>query len=202
VPDLRHAVALHVAALTAETTQQAESDVSPALENEVLAPDAAVPEGIESLFSQYAADVAAVGLAMLGGNDEAQDLVQDVFLRAWRGLDKLKSPESVKPWLMTIAVRAARTRLRRRRLRQIFFGADHPDFEKVAATGATAEDKLMLQRLFEVLETMPLNLRTPWVLRHIQTEKVEEIAKICGWSLSTTKRRLQEAQQFVARGIG
>ena len=34
---------------------------------------------------------------MLGKSDEAEDLVQDVFLRAWRGLSKLQRPEAVKP---------------------------------------------------------------------------------------------------------
>jgi RNA polymerase sigma-70 factor (ECF subfamily) len=157
--------------------------------------------GIEALFSRYAGEVAALGLTMLGKKDEAEDLVQDVFLRAWRGLANLRAPELVKPWLMTIAIRLARTRLRRRRLSRILWGAGEPDYEHVAASGATADDKLLLQRLFCVLDAMPVNLRTPWVLRNMHAEKVEEIAKMCGWSLSTTKRRLGTAQRRVNKAL-
>jgi DNA-directed RNA polymerase specialized sigma24 family protein len=49
---------------------------------------------------------------------------------------------------------------------------------------------------------MPLNLRIPWMLRYIHTEKVEDISRMCGWSLSTTKRRLDAAQERVIKGLG
>lgn len=157
---------------------------------------------IEALFARYAPEVAGIGLAMLGGHDEAQDLVQDVFLRAWRGIGQLRSQEAVKPWLMTIAVRAARTRLRRRAFSRVSFGIEEPMLEEVAAPGPSPEDRLLVQRLFTVLNTMPANLSTAWVLRFIEAEKVERVASLCGWSLSTTKRRIKAAQQSVQEGMG
>jgi RNA polymerase sigma-70 factor (ECF subfamily) len=163
-------------------------------------PDKGPPvASIDDLFRRYASDVASLGIAMLGKNDEAEDLVQDVFLRAWRGLSRLQHPELVKPWLMTIAVRAARTRLRRRRVSRLWLGVEEPDFEQIAAPGTAPDDKVLFRRLFLVLEKMPVDLRIAWVLRHIQTETVENVAALCGCSLSTAKRRINTAHERVLR---
>src|SRR5262245_38791096 len=91
------------------------------------------PLGIEELFRRHSQAIAALGLAMLQSGEEADDLVQDVFLRAWRALDRLENREEARPWLMTIAIRVARTRLRRRKLTRLLFRVDEPDFEQVAA---------------------------------------------------------------------
>ena len=93
---------------------------------QLVRPDAALgpsqePEelGIEELFRLHAGAVASLGLSVLHSVEEADDLVQEVFLRAWRALDRLEAREEARPWLMTIAIRVARTRLRRRKLSRL-----------------------------------------------------------------------------------
>jgi RNA polymerase sigma-70 factor (ECF subfamily) len=116
---------------------------------ETLAPGSSVrvssephrPPGIEELFRRHAPAVASLGLAMLHSAEEADDLVQDVFLRAWRAIDRLEDPEGARPWLMTIAVRCARTRLRRRKLSQLLFRLDEPDFDEVPSPGLLPEHR-------------------------------------------------------------
>ncbi|HEX6272207.1 MAG TPA: sigma-70 family RNA polymerase sigma factor [Polyangiaceae bacterium] len=157
--------------------------------------------GIEELFRRHAASIASLGLAMLQNVEEADDLVQDVFLRAFRALDRLEDPEGARPWLMTIAVRLARTRLRRRKLTRLLFRFDEPDFEQIAAPGALPEHRDLVKRLQLILDKMPVELRIAWVLRHVQTETVESIAELCGWSLSTAKRRIQEAHERVTKKL-
>jgi RNA polymerase sigma-70 factor (ECF subfamily) len=151
----------------------------------------------EDLFRQHAAAVASVGLSMLQSAQEADDLVQDVFVKAWRAFDRLEDREAARPWLMTIAIRLARTRLRRRKLTRLLFLADDQEIERVAAANAPPEELDMLKRLYGILDRIPVDLRIAWVLRNVQQETVPTIAELCGWSLSTTKRRLRTAEERV-----
>jgi RNA polymerase sigma-70 factor (ECF subfamily) len=157
---------------------------------------------IDELFRKYAADIASLGLAMLGKKDEADDLVQEVFLRAFRGIKNLRDPTRIRPWLMTVAVREGRTRLRRRKLSRLWLGAEDFDFEQIAAPGSSAEEKIQITRLFRVLEGLGVDLRLAWVLRYLQSETAESVAEQCGWSLSTTKRRIRAAHDKVLKGMG
>jgi RNA polymerase sigma-70 factor (ECF subfamily) len=153
--------------------------------------------GIEELFRRHAPAVASLGLAMLRSAEEADDLVQDVFLRAWRAMDRLTDPEGARPWLMTIAVRCARTRLRRRKLSQLLFRLDEPDVEQIPSPGVLPEHRDLVKRLYLVLDKMPVELRIAFVLRYVQSETVQSVAELCGWSLSTAKRRIHAAHERV-----
>jgi RNA polymerase sigma-70 factor (ECF subfamily) len=159
------------------------------------------PIGIEELFRRHAASIASLGLAMLQSVEEADDLVQDVFMRAFRALDRLEDPEGARPWLMTIAVRLARTRLRRRKLTRLLFRVEEPDFEQVASPGALPEHRDLVKRLQLILDKMPVELRIAWVLRYVQAETVQSVAELCGWSLSTAKRRIQDAHERVSKKL-
>ena len=175
---------------------------------QLVRPDAALgpsqePEelGIEELFRLHAGAVASLGLSVLHSVEEADDLVQEVFLRAWRALDRLEAREEARPWLMTIAIRVARTRLRRRKLSRLLFRTGETDFEHIAAPGVLPEHRQLLQRLYATLDQLPVELRIAWVLRYVQAETVESVARLCGWSLSTAKRRIQTAHSRVTRKL-
>ena len=80
---------------------------------------------LDTLFRRYSSYVAAIAHRLLGRDDDVDDTVQEVFLAAVRGLGSVRDPKAVKAWLARIAVRSARRRLRKRRLRS-FFGLDDP----------------------------------------------------------------------------
>ena len=63
---------------------------------------------LEAAFRRYSRYVAAVALRLLGRDDEVDDVVQEVFLAALRGLERLREPEAVKGWLATVTVRPPR----------------------------------------------------------------------------------------------
>src|SRR4051794_28489273 len=80
---------------------------------------------LDALFRRYAPYVAAVAHRLLGRDDDVDDTVQEVFLAAVRGLKAVRDPNAVKAWLARIAVRVARRKLRKRRLRT-FLGLEDP----------------------------------------------------------------------------
>src|SRR5882724_4133635 len=88
---------------------------------------------LEAVFRGHARYVAAIALRLLGCDDEVDDVVQEVFVAAMRGLHTLREPAAIRGWLATVAVRVARRKLRRRRFR-VFVGLDAmPDFARLVA---------------------------------------------------------------------
>lgn len=147
------------------------------------------------VFRRYAPYVAAVAYRLLGRDDEVDDTVQEVFLVAVRDLGRVRDPNAIKGWLARIAVRAARRRLRLRRMRA-FFGVDDPALSQaVVDESASPEERALLERVYRVLDTLPTNERIAWTLRHIEGEQLEAVAALTGCSLATAKRRIARAAQ-------
>jgi RNA polymerase sigma-70 factor (ECF subfamily) len=156
---------------------------------------------LDAAFRSYARYVAAVALRLLGRDDELDDVVQEVFLIAVRGLGRLREPEAVKGWLATVTVRVAGRRLRRRRLRALV-GLDRgAGYEEIAASGASQEERALLGRVYRVLDGMPVKERLAWLLRHVEGERLEAVAELCGCSLATAKRRIAAAQKILDEAL-
>lgn len=150
---------------------------------------------LDALFRRYAPYVAAVAHRLLGRDEDVDDTVQEVFLAAVRGVHAVRDPAAVRGWLACIAVRVARERLRKRRMRA-FFGLDDPiAYESVVDAGATAEQRALVARVYRLLDGVPTNQRIAWSLRYIEGEPLESVAALCGCSLATAKRRIAAAAQ-------
>ncbi len=163
--------------------------------------DDVVDLDLDELFRRYAPYVASIGYRLLGRDDEVDDLVQDVFLAAHRGLGRLRNREAVKGWLATVSVRLARRRLRARRVRSFLHLDATPDYMEVADGSASPEDRALLARIYQVLDGIPANDRVAWSLRHVQGEKLERVAELCQCSLATAKRRIKAAQVAIEREV-
>lgn len=149
------------------------------------------------LFKRFAPYVARIGLRLLGRESDVDDLIQEVFLAAFKQRDQLRDPTAAKNWLATIAVRTARRQLRRRRLRQ-FVGLDQggPALE-LPDPQISPEKKALLARVYEILDNMGVERRLAWTLRYVEGEKLEIVAERCGCSLATVKRRIASAQALL-----
>lgn len=149
------------------------------------------------LFKRFAPYVARIGLRLLGRESDVDDLIQEVFLAAFRQRDQLRDPNAAKNWLATIAVRTARRQLRRRRLRQ-FVGLDQggPALE-LPDPGISPEKRALLARVYQILDSMGVERRLAWTLRYVEGEKLEVVAERCSCSLATVKRRIASAQALL-----
>jgi RNA polymerase sigma-70 factor, ECF subfamily len=152
-----------------------------------------VPD-LAGLFRDHAGFVAALGTKLLGREAEVDDLVQDVFIRAMRGLKNLRDPGAVRGWLAAIAVRQASGRLARRRLLRVLGLDTAHDYEWIADESLDEQDRAALVDVYRALDNLPPRLRIPWVLRFAQGEQLDTIASLCGCSRATVKRRLEAAQ--------
>jgi RNA polymerase sigma-70 factor (ECF subfamily) len=170
--------------------------VAPAPATPVPEPDANALD-LDTLFRRYSPYVAAVAHRLLGRDDDVDDTVQEVFLAAVRGLRTVRDPQAVKSWLACIAVRVARRKLRKRRLRS-FLGLEDPaTYGKVTDTSASPEQRALLERVYRVLDDMPTGDRIAWALRYVEGEPLESVAVLSGCSLATAKRRIRAAARTI-----
>lgn len=156
---------------------------------------------IEDVFRRYSMDVAALGYSILQRSDETEDLVQDVFMLAFRGLKRVRQPELVKSWLMTITARVARRRLYRLKRMSTRLTSDETVFDGLVAPTASPEHRLLYRRLLGVLDMLPVEQRIAWALHYLEAESAESVAELCGWSRSTAKRRINAARAQVMKQL-
>lgn len=154
----------------------------------------------DALFHRFSPYVATIGLRILGRDDEVDDLVQEVFFEAHRGLASLRSPDAVKGWLARICVRKATRRLRRRRLRSLFRADPVEDHAQLADEGASPEQAAQVASAYRLLNTLPADERVVWVLRHVEGHSLDELTDLCRCSQSTVQRRLRAAEQKLEKG--
>ena len=160
------------------------------------------PVEFDELFARYARYVARLAARLLGSGDtEVDDVVQEVFWLASRRLANIADMIQARGWLATVTTRTVARRLRRRRFRRLFHagGAYVPD---VPAPGATAEQRALLGRLYEVLETLPTDQRLAWSLRYVEGEPLDMVAAASGCSLATAKRRVSAAKKVIDEVFG
>lgn len=163
------------------------------------APD---PSDFDALYRRYAPYVAAIAARILGREPELDDLVQDAFLNALRGLQGLREPAAIKGWLAKITVRLATRRLRQLKLRRaLLLSRDVADDESIYAPGASSEQRVLIAKVYKVLDGLPAAERVAWVLRHVQGEPLQRIPELCDCSLSTAQRRLARAQAVLEREL-
>lgn len=154
----------------------------------------------DALFHRYAPYVATIGLRIMGRDDEVDDLVQEVFFEAHRGLHTLRSPDAVKGWLARICVRKATRRLQRRKLRRLFRMEPLEDYADLVDHDASPEQAAQVQNAYALLRELSPDERVVWVLRHVEGHSLDELTDLCGWSKSTVQRRLRAAEAALAKG--
>ncbi len=163
--------------------------------------DPTEPLSLDDAFRRYAPYVAKIGLRILGRSDEVDDLVQDVFLAAHRGIARLRSPEAVRGWLATVAVRCARRRLRLRAWKSLLGLEAAPGYEELADPSASPEDRAIIARVYRLLEGLPADERIAWVLHRVEEEPLPRVALLVGRSLATVKRRIARAARAIEEGL-
>ncbi len=152
----------------------------------------------EALFNRYGGYVERLLWGLLGPQPDVEDLLHDVFVRAFAGIESLENPERVRSWLAGIAVHTTREWMRRRkRSWWLSFVGELPDVATLPPSEETSE---ATRCTFEILQNMQEEERIVFSLRFIEGMEMAEIALACDMSLSTIKRRLKSAEaHFLAR---
>lgn len=162
--------------------------------------EAACAECVE----RHSPGVYRVALRLTGNEAEAEDVVQETFLSAFKAIDKFEGRSGLATWLYRITHNAALMRLRRKRPDQVSV-----DDEEVFGEGMEVPSQLhdwccLPERDFETSEarvemeqairTLPEKLRVVFVMRELEGLSTEETAQVLGVSIAVVKTRLHRAR--------
>jgi len=155
----------------------------------------------EQLFERLRGPLYAHLCRLIGDRERAEELLQDVFLRAYRALPKLPPEANHRAWLYRIASNAARDHHRRQRLRAWLPLPDdeHSSAARSAPDGSALssgaspdlEEAIAVQAALQTLKPI---YREPLILYSIEGLSVAEVAEVLGIGLSAAKMRLARAR--------
>ncbi len=160
----------------------------------------------DELVRRYKDRVYNVVYRFLGNHEDALDVAQEVFVRAYRGINQYAGQAQVYTWLYAIAANLARNRLRDQGRKGRSLGVSLETLEEeapgMARSAATEETpRVLAQReelnraLEDCLEALPEIYRLPFVLRVFEGLRYEEISASVDCPEGTVKSRLNQARK-------
>lgn len=156
-------------------------------------------DALAPLVERHYARLYRIALAYLRQREDALDVVQEAFVRAYQGASRWDGSAAAGPWLTRVTVNLAIDRWRRNRRRGETFAplADDDHASSLADPVASAErgvhGREAGERVARALRVLPERQRAVVVLRHYQDLSLEEIAEALGMSLGTVKSSLHRA---------
>lgn len=143
----------------------------------------------------------AVGI--IGSHDDAEDITQEVFLKAYGSLAGFRGDSAVYTWLYRIAVNLSLNHLRRRKVRS-FFGLEQ--IQNVLPDSKTADADLERTELSAKLKAailmLPPKQRAVFILRHFRNLQHKEIASIMERDEGTIKANYFQAVSKLRKALG
>ncbi len=149
-------------------------------------------EAFGELVRRHQDFVYGAALRVVKNRAIAEDLAQETFLRAFRGLEGFRGDAKVRSWLYRIATNLALNAVTRRRE---FPTEELPDAPVPWGPAAAAEAANLREHLRTAIENLPESLRGPLVLREYHEMSYEEIAQATGLPLNTVRTRILRARR-------
>ena len=167
-------------------------------------------ERFEAFVREYQDMVFATAVRLLGREDEAEDVAQTVFLRAFERFSTIGPSPSAPGWLKTVATNLCLNHLSRYRARWQFFSeldqtgdAGTIAFADTVAAREAEDEEAQRQdrdtRLENALRRLPDHQRVPLVLFHFDERSYQEIASTLGVSLSKVKTDIHRGREALKK---
>lgn len=162
------------------------------------------------LVDRYQTPIVNYVCRMLGNYEDAVDLSQDVFLKAYSALESYRPQYPFPAWLFRIARNAAIDEIRKRRLSTVSLDAPM-EFEdgvagrEVQSPGLDPEDSYLgiefADRVSAAIDELPEKYREPIILRHAADLSYEEIAEALELPIGTVKTRIFRARDALRQSL-
>jgi RNA polymerase sigma-70 factor, ECF subfamily len=166
-------------------------------------------ESFNQLVRRWERPIFALAYRTLGREEDARDVVQDAFLRAYRGLPRFKGEAKFSSWLYRITLNLCRDWIRRERRAPIVpapAGADPNTFADEQASPATSVEELvgrqqMSEAVAQAMAELPEDQRTAILMKEYHGLTFQEIADTLQCPLSTVKTRLYQGLSVLRRRL-
>lgn len=166
--------------------------------------------GFGELMAAHSPRLLSLAWRLTGNREDAEDIVQEAFLRLHRSLGRFRGDSSVATWLYRTTTRLAIDQMRRRKLRdKIFFfrrDSEEPDPVEIAAdSDATPAERLLASEtrrlLKRTLQGLSPRQQAVFKLRHYEGLPLREIALLLELEEGTVKAHLHRAVAFLRQAV-
>jgi len=179
--------------------------------------DAAIVEQIRAgdvdafrdLVSRHGRTVYSMAYRMTGNEHDAEDVVQETFMKAYQQMDRFESRSSFGTWLHRIGINCALDVLRTRKSRQEVAGPQDPEslqaLDSLSSNDPSpdilAHDCEVREHVTKAMDCLTANERAAFVLRHFQDMPIREIGGVLGLKERATKVTIFRAVQKLRRTL-
>ncbi len=179
-------------------------------ETAVASTKAGDKDAFRVLVERHSRPLFRVAYRMTGNEQDAEDVVQETLLRAYRSIEKFDERASFRTWLHRIAVNCSLdlVRARKRRLiknRETYGGERVDPMESIPAPGPTPDRVAMSLeargRIAGAMEELTTSERAAFVMRHFEGMCIEDISQILGCRPGAAKHRVFRAVQKLRRAL-
>jgi RNA polymerase sigma-70 factor, ECF subfamily len=165
-------------------------------------------ESFNQLMLRWERPIYALAYRVIGREEEARDVVQETFLRAYRGLRNFRGQAKFSSWIYRIALNLCRDWIRRERRAPIAATPEGVDLVELAAEREPAESiedliarNDMSRVVARAMARLPEEQRTAIILKEYHGMTFQEIADLQGCPLSTVKTRLYQGLSVLRRQL-
>jgi RNA polymerase sigma-70 factor, ECF subfamily len=159
----------------------------------------------EAGFSRYVAEnqrrVFQIAYGVLGNSADAEEVAQEVFLRAYQKSQSLRDAEKFRAWVNRIAFRLALNRQRGQRRRLIRDTAWHASTVETLDGAKSAEDRLLVEKLRSHIEDLPRKLRQVLQLSLVEDMDATDVGAVLGIPSGTVRSRLHAARKLLLEAM-
>ena len=161
-------------------------------------------EAYGKLVEKYSARIINLAYAMMSDRHEAEDVAQEAFVRAYKGLPRFQRKAKFSSWLYQIALNLCRDRLKSRARQgrtadeEQLAGVDGNPREEAPAMAVEGE---LSQKMRERIQELPVLYRESFVLRHLQGLDYADIAKITEVPADTVRVRAYRAREMLRQTL-
>lgn len=156
----------------------------------------------ETLVRRHARAAARLAHRLLGNREDAEDVVQDAFAKAYVNLATFREEASFRTWLLHIVMHLCHDHLRRRERRGPTLGLDGVEpATRDAGPGRDAQARDELRSLREAVDDLPPRQRAALVLKVVEGLPYDEVARALGTTVESARVYLSLARQSIRRRV-
>jgi RNA polymerase sigma-70 factor (ECF subfamily) len=156
------------------------------------------------LVDKYSSRIINLGYAMIGDRHQSEDIAQEAFVRAYKGLSRFEKKAKFSSWLYQIALNLCKDHLKAKSRH-----AKSADDEQLAALNTNPQEQAprvvlqseLSQKMREAINNLPYLYRESFVLRHLQGLDYSEVASITSVPADTVRVRAYRAREMLRQSL-
>lgn len=164
----------------------------------------------DTLVTKYHLKVVNLVMRFVKDNDDAQDVAQEAFIKAYRGLKNFRGDSAFYTWLYRIAINSAKNYLVSQGRKTPTYAVDIEDAEHIESATAlkeygTPENNMLTREIeetvYRAIKELPEDLKTAITLRELEGMTYDEIAVVMECPIGTVRSRIFRARESIDKHL-